>query len=419
MGNGGSAPEVDGNTLTIGGKVVNTFNDREYGKLRKYFGVDHDFVPATGNEAGGMLNSQFSFEDMGSGGGKGGDPMAFTQDSHMKYLVKECSPGDHDMLFILTAQYVEHLVEGREMPDPNVGCRSLIARFFAHFQDPATGKNYVVMNNWLPPIPEDAYHQIWGGYEVPDRDDALQAMKTTASSFDLKGTADDKTLRRNGNKITEVHKRIWNVQMWCGTCAWNSDRKTYYNGKRHATAVKFNVTREQKKWIWDRLSRDIEFLIDNNLMDYSLLVRQCTLPNSKTNMALQAANMHDLGTQPLVMTLKNEDRVQLLHLGLIDFLQDWTCGKKCANCIKRCERNKSTVPPDVYGKRCLRYFQQKFQETAAEAIKLDERQTNRWKKLEEQMPDMGDGLGPAGQRPISTQELVSTLNSRQSTDVDI
>ena len=57
-------------------------------------------------------------------------------------------------------------------------------------------------------------------------------------------------------------------------------------------------------------------------------------------------------------------------------------GKKCANCIKFMERNKSTVPPDVYGKRCLRYFQQKFEESAAEAIRLDDRQTNRsvWKK---------------------------------------
>jgi len=304
----------------------------------------------------------------------------------------------------------EHLREGRELPDPQIGCRSLIARFYAHVYDPSDGRNYVVMNNWLPPTPEDAYHQIWGGYEVHDRKEALADMKTTASSFDLKGTADDKTLRRNGNKIDEVHKRIWNVSMWCGTCAWNNDRKTYYNGKRHATAVKFNVTRDQKKWIWSRLTRDIEFFIDNNLMDYSLLVRQCSLPNSKTNMALQAANMHDLGTQPLVMTLKNEDRVQLLHLGLIDFLQDWTCGKKCANCLKFAERNKSTVPPDVYGRRCLRYFRDKFEESAAPAKPLDARQTDRWRKLEEQMPDLSGNH--AYQSPISSQELVGQLHPK-------
>jgi len=372
--------------LTIGQKKVHTYNDRDFAKLRRFFGVEADFDASVGHS--GMLNTQWSFNDLAEGGGKGGNLMAFTKDAHMKYLVKEMSDGDHKMLFMLTHEYVEHLREGRDIPDPQIGCRSFIARFFAHFFDPTTGKNYVVMNNWLPPTPEDAYHQIWGGYEVHDRNEALTDMKTTASSFDLKGTADDKTLRRNGNKIAEVHKRIWNVSMWCGTCAWDSDRKTYYNGKRHATTVKFNVTRDQKKWIWDRLQRDIEWFIDNNLMDYSLLVRQCTLPNSKTNMALQAANMHDLGSQPLVMTLKNEDRVQLLHLGLIDFLQDWTCGKKCANCLKFAERNKSTVPPDVYGRRCLRYFQQKFEESAAPAKPLDQRQTNRWRKLEEQMPDL-------------------------------
>ena len=32
-------------------------------------------------------------------------------------------------------------------------------------------------------------------------------------------------------------------------------------------------------------------------------------------------------------------------MGIIDFLQDWTCAKKVAMCVKCCERNKATIPP--------------------------------------------------------------------------
>ena len=44
----------------------------------------------------------------------------------------------------------------------------------------------------------------------------------------------------------------------------------------------------------------------------------------------------------------------------------------------------------------------------------------RWKKLEEQMPALSGGSGAAFQAPITTSDLVSSLNSQQqSTDVDI
>jgi len=32
-------------------------------------------------------------------------------------------------------------------------------------------------------------------------------------------------------------------------------------------------------------------------------------------------------------------------VGIIDFLQDWTCAKKVAMCVKCCECNKATIPP--------------------------------------------------------------------------
>ena len=46
--------------------------------------------------------------------------------------------------------------------------------------------------------------------------------------------------------------------------------------------------------------------------------------------------------------------------------QNWTCGKKCAKCIKTFECNKATEPPPFYARRFAAYFDQKF-ECAAEA----------------------------------------------------
>jgi hypothetical protein len=79
-----------------------------------------------------MLNSLFDFGDLAEGGGKGGNLMAFSQDDQKKYLVKEMSDGDHKMLYTLTEEYVDHLLQGKETPDSG-GCMSLIARFYAHF----------------------------------------------------------------------------------------------------------------------------------------------------------------------------------------------------------------------------------------------------------------------------------------------
>jgi hypothetical protein len=45
---------------------------------------------------------------------------------------------------------------------------------------------------------------------------------------------------------------------------------------------------------------------------------------------------------------------QVLYVGIIDFLQDWTCTKNLAMAVKVCERNKATVPPDEYGARFIR-----------------------------------------------------------------
>ena len=74
----------------------------------------------------------------------------------------------------ITADYAQHLL------DPH---GSLLARFFLHFLE--KGKDFLVMNNWMPPLRYDA---------VDSMEELGFDLKTNYNRFDLKGCADDKTL---------------------------------------------------------------------------------------------------------------------------------------------------------------------------------------------------------------------------------
>ena len=55
------------------------------------------------------------------------------------------------------------------------------------------------------------------------------------------------------------------------------------------------------------------------------------------------AGTSDGGTQPYLAA--SNETIYISYVGIIDFLQDWTCAKKVAMCVKCCERNKATIPP--------------------------------------------------------------------------
>jgi hypothetical protein len=247
-------------SLVIGRRRVATYNDGCFKKLREQLGIEDDF-----------LESAFNFEEMSEGGGKGGALMCLTKDS--KYLVKEMSKGDHLVLSRLAASYVEHmLVEDEEELGPLPKCCSLMAKFLVHFHEPISGITYVVMTNCLPSIKLDTMRM-----SHVEQQQTQKQLKATRATFDLKGTADDKTLMITGTKVKEVHKRIWMLWMWCGRCFWTDARHAYYQGKKHATAVKFHVTPEQKRWVQLRIERDCQWFAENGLLDYSLLVQVYTL----------------------------------------------------------------------------------------------------------------------------------------------
>lgn len=324
----------------VGGDAVNTFNDAHYKKLRERWGLGDDFL------------ASFDFEGrMKSGGGKGGQLMAFTSDK--QYLVKEVNATDQKTLLRITEAYAQHLL------DPH---GSLLARFFLHFE--RKGKNFLVMNNWMPP----PRYEAASGFEELGFD-----LKTNYNRFDLKGCADDKTLVALGEDVDPVHKRVFNVGMWCGDACWTPERTRYFEGKVHAKEVKFHVSSEVHADISKQTKRDVAFLQQWGLMDYSLVVSYHAVPRDHLDTARAVyAGTSDGGAQPYLGA--SSKQIYVVYVGIIDFLQDWTLGKKIARCVKCLECNKATVPPVPYGDRFASFVDAKFVgdcAQVAEKVELD------------------------------------------------
>ena len=246
--------------------------------------------------------------------------MGFTPDN--LFIVKEINQEDHAGLLELTAHYVEHCMHRHG---------SLLCRFYAHFD--YRNKHYVCMNNLLP-HPRAQY----------------------SAQYDLKGCADDKTLLRDGSRIKEVHKRIFKVHMWLGRAAWSKDRTRYYENKVAARSDRFHVSPVQHEGLVRMLGRDCAFLGRHSLMDYSLIVGIRLKDPEKID------HPDHIGTCKTAMETLSVWRghLQVMSVGIIDFLQAWTWKKKVAMRVKSLEFNKATIPPVPYSQRFLETFTQKF-----------------------------------------------------------
>jgi hypothetical protein len=341
--------------LTVGKARVHSYNDKYYKAMRDAFGV---------SEICEQSWQEFSFDsDLREGGGKGGNLMGFTKDR--RFIIKEMNDGDHKALLKVTDEYVKHVLP----PEGSNESMSIICRFYAHFKNLKYkgGMNFVVMNNWLPPLPESITSSP--SVEGCNTSTIKAEYEKRKSSWDLKGTADDKTLYHDGKKVQEVHKRIWNVTMWGGQCMWSPERKNYKEKKTEAYNLSFHVSEEQQRWIGLRIRYDCEWLIEMGLMDYSLIVGESILPKHMNKVGVAIAGTSDNNTQPLVSVNRYDGgSVQVLSVGIIDFLQEYGMGKVIANKIKAFEKNKSTVPPRQYGQRFMKYFDYKF---SADALTLE------------------------------------------------
>jgi len=245
---------------------------------------------------------------------------------------------DDNTILRICEKYVAHLLAAEG---------SLLARFFLHFE--RNGKNYLVMNNWMPPP----------RYEKAEGADLGFDIRENFSTYDLKGCADDKTLKVHGKDVPAVHKRIFSPKMWLGTVFWSKEREHYHEGKLHAAETVFPVSVNAHAEIVRRTTRDVTFLQDAGLMDYSLVVSFHAMPRNKLDVAEAVyRGTSDGGAQPYICTKRQQ--VFICYVGIIDFLQDWTAGKVVASCVKVLECNKATIPPRPYGDRFVQFVEHKF-----------------------------------------------------------
>lgn len=305
-------------TVKIGGEECELYNDEIFARIR----ADQSVTAADVDE------TQFAFSELAKGGGKGGSLMQFTKSC--KLLIKQLSGDDHNSLMDVAENYCQRVLD-KTHP-------TLLCRFFFHFRREADGGNYVVMNSLLPNAAVDEL-------------------------YDLKGCADDKIVRKDGRSVSQIHKRWFMVHWLIAECSFGCcvppNRVEYKNGKIAARNAVFRLPSDECSKVLKASSLDVDFLREGGLMDYSLLVGIINRP-------CEDGSIPDFPSggapgQPLVVV---EDGVaKAYYIGIIDFLQGWTGGKKVAHVIKYLFAPKpiSTISPGPYAEQFIAANEHRFQ----------------------------------------------------------
>jgi hypothetical protein len=345
---------------------VKLFNDEFFSQLRETATVPDDFI-----------NAGWSLETLESGGAKGGCLMAFVGST---YVVKELSTDDHAALLEISESYFEHVRSAD----------TLLSAIFLHFEDLATGRKFFAMQNAVGHGP-------------------FLAM------YDLKGCNDDKTLELFGSKIRAASRMLAYAGQYCGyfgSSNWYKACAEFSAGKRAAARADLVVTTAQREDVIRRIKRDTDWLVKQNIMDYSMIVGVKTGPPGFTFEG-------SLGYCPLTHTCADGSEVAVC-VGIIDFLQKWNLKKKTARAIKCLECNKATVPPARYARRFYEYFEDRFvctKETDKQAVvakltgkEMPTEDDQFWQSLE------AIAIGKSSESCKSVPDepcLVSTKKSRQ------
>ncbi|KAG7278897.1 hypothetical protein CRUP_036411 [Coryphaenoides rupestris] len=105
---------------------------------------------------------------------------------------------------------------------------------------------------------------------------------------------------------------------------------------------KVYVSDEEKEKILDKLNRDVEFLVQMHIMDYSLLLGIHDV---------ERAEQEEEGEGEVV-----EEEGEVYFMGLIDVLTHYDTRKKAAHAAKTAGAEISTVHPEQYAKRFLEFI---------------------------------------------------------------
>ena len=304
--------------MIVGNELVETLYDDIFAKIRSKFGVSDEF-----------LLSNFDFGNLREGGGKGGSLLSRSMCGN--FFVKELSISDKRT--ILSGNFCELYSERVLSRD------SLLCRILCVFIRRVDGKFYIGMGNCIP------LH-----------------IKKWDMIYDLKGTADDKTLVRSGNTVEEIHKRFWRLDwMFLEAIGKVSKKRLHYvEGKREAYTSSIILTTEQKKEVMKMIKGDVQFFVEQNLMDYSMIVAIKHVDREHAAILSQSAKTHE--DMHNYFEVRQGDKLYIVYVGIIDFLQGWTNGKRVAHVIKCIFAPKpiSTVRPVAYADQFQKFFEKKF-----------------------------------------------------------
>jgi len=214
--------------------------------------------------------------------------------------------------------------------------------------------------------------------------------------YDLKGTADDKVMVVDGKRIEEArhpprshaprspalqaHKRFYNISWMlaeaacgAGTAATPLARRQYALGKEEAFTASFPLCPAQQAALLRSLRADAAFLSTalgaaGGLMDYSVILGRLHYARGATAEAgakaalAAAAEAGSCAVKPLLVLDASDGSLDVLYVGVIDFLQAWTSSKQIAHLIKACcaPAPISTVPPPAYARQFVAHFEHAF-----------------------------------------------------------
>ena len=176
----------------------------------------------------------------------------------------------------------------------------------------------------------------------------------------------------HGCSAAQAHKRWFNVHWLLAECTCGAGavatperRRKYALGKKEAFSARFHVTARQREALLASLRDDVAFLTSQaacgGLMDYSVILGVATFPLDQPSGLATAYAPFTLGCgHAAPVAAVHGGQVHVYYLGVIDFLQAWTGGKKVAHVIKAvfAPHPISTVPPPAYGAQFLRHFEQ-------------------------------------------------------------
>ena len=174
-----------------------------------------------------------------------------------------------------------------------------------------------------------------------------------------------------------MHKRFYKLS-WllaeaacgAGTAVTPPERRQYVLGKEEAFRALFPMAPEQRDELLSALREDVSFLSSpdaaGGLMDYSIILGMARYAPEEEAAGVAACQAEPAGAPPAVharpLLVRHSGQLVVYYIGIIDFLQQWTTGKKVAHLVKACcaPHPISTVPPAAYGRQFLAHFEHAF-----------------------------------------------------------